>query len=171
MKNKHYQLIKEKYEKRGKDFTELFQTILSVADGIGLDKALKYLEKCVIEKRLAWINQNLKNIKKTGSPISDAYRIFFEVYLGLSVPKDGKIVEKTDKRIVMRWQNFCPVLEVCKKLGLDTRVICKKAYHQPVQAFLSKIHPKLKFKRNYQCIRPHATYCEEIIELEENKRD
>jgi len=75
--------------------------------------------------------------------------------------------EKQMPCIVIRWWNKCPVLEICKKLGLDTKEVCKKSYHQPAQTFLSRIDPRLKFDRNYEAIRPHSSYCEEIITLEE----
>lgn len=97
----------------------------------------------------------------------NGYRWFYEKYLGVSVPEDGEIVKLSDKRIVSRWWNPCPTLEACKKFGLDTRVVCKKAYHQPVQAFLMQLHPGLRFGRNYECLRPHTAYCEEIIFLED----
>jgi len=38
--------LKRKYEK-------LFQTILEASKTVGLEEALKYLEKCVIEKKTA----------------------------------------------------------------------------------------------------------------------
>ncbi|MFQ5867568.1 MAG: hypothetical protein ACE5IT_06195 [bacterium] len=167
MKDEYYGLILEKYQDKERDFGGLFQTILSIANEIGLEKALEYLERCVIEKRLAWLHDSLDKIKRTGDAVEDGYRIFYEKYLGISVPKDGEIVEKTDKKFVMRWWNHCPILEVCRKLGLDTRIVCKKSYHRPVQIFLSRINPKLKFDRNYDCIRPYSPYCEETITLEE----
>ncbi len=165
--DKHYRLIKQHYQKSKRDSTELFQIILSVADEIGLEKTLAYLEQCVTEKRLAWLNKNLEHLAKTGDPVFDGYRLFYEVYLGVSTPAEGEIVEKTEYKMVTRWWNRCPTLDVCQKLGLDTREICKKAYHKPVQEFLSQINPKLKFERNYESLRPHTTYCEEIIVLEE----
>ncbi len=165
--DKQYQLIKQHYQKSKGDTTELFQIILSVADEIGLEKALAYLEQCVIEKRLAWLNKNLATLDKTDDPVFDGYRLFYEIYLGVSTPTEGEIVEKSRHKMVTRWWNHCPTLEVCEKLGLDTREICKKAYHKPVQAFLSQLNPKLRFERNYDCLRPHTAYCEEIIVLEE----
>lgn len=167
MKDKYYWLILEKYRKKKQDFAQLFQAVLAVGEEIGLGKSLGYLERCVIEKRLAWLDENLGKIERTGDAVEDGYRIFYERYLGISVPKDGEVVDKTDKKMVMRWWNYCPVLEACKKFGLDTRVVCKKAYHKPVQIFLSRIDPKLKFDRNYDSIRPYTPYCEEIITLEE----
>jgi len=97
MENKYYQGILEKYKNKESDFGELFQTVLSIGDEIGLEKALGYLERCVVEKRLAWLDERL----------DDAYRIFYESYLGISVPKDGEVVDKTDKKMVMRWWNYC----------------------------------------------------------------
>jgi len=167
MEDKYYQSILEKYQKKESDFSGLFQAILAIGDEIGLERALGYLEKCVTEKRVAWLDGNLDKIERTGDAVEDGYRIFYGRYLGISVPRDGEIVEKTDKKLVMRWWNYCPVLEACKKFGLDTRVVCKKAYHRPVEVFLSRIDPKLRFDRNYERIRPYSPYCEEIISLEE----
>ena len=164
--DRHFQRIKEQYGKSNGDSTELFQTVLSVADEIGLEKALACLEQCVIEKRLAWLSQHLNTLDRTDDPVYDGYRLFYELYLGVSIPKDGTIVLKTEREMVTRWWNHCPTLEACNRLGLDTREICQKAYHRPVQEFLSQINPKLKFKRNYDCLRPHTAYCEEIIVLQ-----
>lgn len=164
--NDYYKRIQSIYKSAQGDSTALFQEILLVADEIGLDQSFAYLESCVIEKRIAWANQNLGNLKKTKQPIWDGYRWFYEVYLGLSIPEHGQIVEQSPLRIVSRWWNSCPTLIACQKLGLDTREICKKVYHRPVNAFLSQIHPNLRFERNYACIRPYVAYCQETIYLE-----
>ncbi|MCJ7646229.1 hypothetical protein MUO65_04935 [bacterium] len=50
--DQYYQLILEKYQYKESDFNGLFETVLSIADEIGLERALGYLERCVIEKRL-----------------------------------------------------------------------------------------------------------------------
>jgi len=52
MRDKYYQLILEKYQYKESDFNGLFETVLSIADEIGLERVLGYLERCVIEKRL-----------------------------------------------------------------------------------------------------------------------
>ena len=161
------QRLKTRYESARGDSTELFQEILRVSEEIGLDEALSILERCVTEKRLAWAKSHLGEMKQTGNPVLDGYRWFYEKYLGVSAPEDGKIVALSEKRIVSRWWNPCPTLEACKKFGLDTRVVCKKVYHQPVQVFLKQLHPGLRFGRNYECLRPYTAYCEEIIFLED----
>jgi len=167
MEEEYYRVILGKYGNKERDIDELFKAILSISDEVGLQRALGYLERCVIEKRLAWLDERLDRMERTGDVVEDGYRIFYEEYLGIGVPRDGEIVEKTDRKMVMRWWNYCPVLEACKKFGLDTKMVCKKAYHRPVEVFLSRIHPKLRFDRNYEHIRPYLAYCEEIISLEQ----
>lgn len=161
-----YQRIKQEYANFQGDSTGLFNEILAASNEIGMDEALAYLGQCVIEKRSAWLKANLDETVHENDPVTAGYKWFYEKYLRVSVPKDGEIIEHTEKRMVMRWWNPCPTLEACKKLGLDTRTVCKKAYEKPVQEFLKHIHPKLRFDRNYENIRPHADYCEEIILLE-----
>ena len=160
------QRIKYYYENSRGDATELFREILRASDEIGLDEALAILEQCVIERRLAWAQAHLAEAKMTGQPVSDGYRWFYETYLGLSVPEDGEIIERSENRIVSRWWNPCPTLEACQRFGLDTRVVCEKAYHRPVEELLKQLHPGLRFERNYECLRPYAAYCEEIISLD-----
>jgi hypothetical protein len=162
----YYERIQSKYLSAQGDSIALLQEVLSVADEIGLDQVIAYLENCVIEKRTAWVTRNLGNCKNTKQPVWDGFRWCYEVYLGLSIPEDGQIVEQSPLRIVSHWWNSCLTLDACRKLGLDTRDICKKAYHRPVNAFLVQIHPDLRFERNYACIRPYAAYCEGIIYLE-----
>jgi hypothetical protein len=166
-----YNFFKERieyyYENSQGDSTELFNEILRVSKEIGLGEALSILERCVTEKRIAWAKAHLAEMDLTGHPVLDGYRWFYEKYLGVSVPSDGEIIELSEKRILSRWWNPCPTLEACKKFGLDTRVVCKGAYHRLVQAFLEQLHPGLRFERNYECLRPHTTYCEEMILLED----
>ena len=87
--------IKDEY-RNGRDATRLFQTVLSVADDIGLDAALEILEQCVIVKRLAWLDGHLATLERSGNPLIDGYRIFYEEYLGISTEEDGEVVEEYD---------------------------------------------------------------------------
>ena len=143
----------------------LFQTVLAVADEISMGTALALLERCVVAKRTAWLAAYLPQIVQSGDALCDGYRLFYEDYLGLSVPEGGEIVRRTEREIVMRWWNPCPTLEACVRLGLDTRVICRRVYHQPAQAMLSRLDSRLRFERNYESLRPYVPYCEERIVL------
>lgn len=162
----HYQRIHTQYHNLRGDSTSLFKEIIEIANEIGIDTALGLLEQCCTEKRIAWAKDKISTFERSDNPVSDGYRFFYEKYLRAQIPRDGQIIEQTEDKIVSRWWNPCPTLEACQKLNLDTRVICKKAYHQPVTTLLKHIHPNLRFERNYQKIRPHAPYCEEIIYLD-----
>lgn len=135
---------------------------------IGLDSALELLEQCVFLKRRLWLKENFTGTTGGKDPVTEGYHWFYEKYLHVSLPQDGELVLSTPERLVARWRNPCPTLEACQKLGLDTRVVCFKAYHRPVQDFLSTIHTGLRFERNYDCIRPKADFCEEIILLDKS---
>ncbi|MFQ5832446.1 MAG: hypothetical protein ACE5H4_07080 [Candidatus Thorarchaeota archaeon] len=52
------------------------------------------------------------------------------------------------------------------EFGLETREVCKKAYHRPTQIFLSLLDKGISFDRNYDRIRPFSPYCEEIMTWE-----
>jgi hypothetical protein len=145
----------------------LFSEILHVSKELGLDETLSILERCVSEKRISWARAHHGEMKVTDQPVLDGFRLFHKKYLGLSVPEDREIVELSESRIVSRWWNPCPTLRACKKFGLDTRVVCKNAYHRPVQSFLQKLNQDLRFERNYDCLRPQTPYCEEMILLED----
>ena len=147
------------------DFVRLFEYVQVVGNELGKKKAWKLLEQSVTQRRIKWYQSSeLSNID--GTLVETAYELFFLHYLRIPADK-VPIVKKTDSKIVIKSYNFCPTLEACKILGLDTRFVCKNAYERPTQAFFSQIDPKLRFERNYECIRPHSEYCEEIIILDE----
>ena len=103
---------------------------------------------------------------KTPSAISteDIYEIFYLDFL--KVPKkDCKIIEMSEKRLITRCMNDCPILEISKELRIDTRRSCKQVSEGPCKFFLRKLNRKIVFERNYDHIRPYTEDCEEIITL------
>jgi tRNA(adenine34) deaminase len=160
-------LIRQAYLASKDNSTTLFQVLVNAADNIGIETALSILEKCVIQKRLSWLDRALPLFSRTRTPLMDAYRLFYLDYLGLSIPGDGQLVESSSTRLLMRWWNPCPTLDACQQFGLDTRIVCRLAYHLPVQVFLNAVDTRLRFDRNYAALRPYTPYCEEIITLQE----
>ena len=140
MEGQHPHIRQAYLDARG-DSLQLFQTVLAVAGEVGLDAALGSLERCVTAKRLAWMEGRLTQFVRTGDVLGDGYRLFYEDYLGLSIPQQGQIVARTERELTTRWWNPCPTLEACLRLGLDTRVVCRRAYHRPVQEMLSTFSP------------------------------
>jgi tRNA(Arg) A34 adenosine deaminase TadA len=76
---------------------------------------------------------------------------------------DLPILAESEGEIVWTSRNPCPTLEACRRLGLDTRIVCRRAYEKPTQAFLSTLDPELRFIRDYREIRSHASACAECI--------
>ncbi|MFQ5832447.1 MAG: hypothetical protein ACE5H4_07085 [Candidatus Thorarchaeota archaeon] len=91
------------YEEQTGDLQSLFRTVLQIAEEVGLNTALKHLEKCVIERRTRWIRENRDSLLRSQSPLDNAYRTFYEIYLQTSVPFDGEIVHRSDSELVTRW--------------------------------------------------------------------
>jgi len=82
--------------------------------------------------------------------------------MGLSV-QELPVISETADEIVRRSINQCPTLEAARRLGLDTRQVCRAIYEKSTQAFLSQLDPQLRFLRSYVEIRPYADHCKERI--------
>lgn len=125
-------------------------------------KSFRDIEKAVSRKRLNWWASH--EALKKGHPVSPHYAfecLFFD-YMGLT-RSDLPILSESDTEITWASQNPCPTLEACRRLGLDTRDVCRQAYEKSTQAFISQLDPQLRFTRSYTEIRPHAGICRESI--------
>lgn len=126
------------------------------------------LDKLADEKsrsRLEWFREG-NGFKATSSSsiIDDAYQLFL-TRLGITA-EDAPIIRRTENTIVIHSKNFCPTFEACKILNMDTRFVCRHLTENPTTELLRQLHPKLRFCRNYEKLRPHADFCEEMIVLE-----
>jgi tRNA(adenine34) deaminase len=82
-------------------------------------------------------------------------------------PDQAPIIMKTEKRLVFHSKNFCPTLEACKILDLDTRNVCKEVNEKPTDVLVKQLSDRLEFARNYEKLRPYCDYCEEMVILKE----
>lgn len=123
------------------------------------------LRNSILRSRLDWIERNRENIsgKLEGTDPEKAYRLLL-IRLGIS-EDEAPIVYKTDEKLVFHSCNFCPTLEACILLGLDTRIICRGLTEKPTDRMIKKINPRLRFTRNYNHLRPRCSECEEMIIL------
>jgi len=126
----------------------------------------KCIEERYIEKRNKWFNEKGLEIldKLEGTDVEKAYHLIL-LKLGIS-ENEAPVAMKSEKKIIFHSKNFCPTLEACKAIGLDTRKICKEITERPTEELIKKINPNLRFTRNYNRLRPYNIYCEEIIILE-----
>ena len=94
----------------------------------------------------------------------DVYRLFYLDYLG--VPEGHcEVVEVTDRSLVTRCTNACPILDLAGRLGRDTRVVRRKVSERGCRFFLWGLGSGIRFQRDYRTIRPHGPYCEETVTL------
>jgi hypothetical protein len=94
--------------------------------------------------------------------IERAYRVLLQK---LDIQEEqAPVVQKNERAVVFHSKNFCPTLEACTILGLDTRRVCRLYSEQSTDALVKQVDQRLSFSRNYEKIRPHTAYCEELIE-------
>jgi len=118
-----------------------------------------------VQRWLAWWETSRQALDLRGPLPRQAYTLVLLGYLGLD-PRTVPVVYEDDRTIIWRSPNFCPTLEACRRLDLDTRVVCRSAAEDSVQALIARLDPRLRFSRNYATgIRPYADYCEEQIVL------
>ena len=145
---------------------EKFEQLKKVCDGL-LSHA--ELADIITKRRINWLNEKLEEmlVKYDGlSPEEQAYNIIFFDHMKIN-PNHSKMVRISPTKIKIESYNFCPYLEASNKLKLDTRCVCKDVGEPSIQKMCEIIHPKLRFSRSYNNIRPcnSALYCEEYIEI------
>jgi hypothetical protein len=129
------------------------------------EAALDALNEDSVLRRTAWFNEHRAEFDfLSGDPLEAGYRLLLARF-GIT-PEQAPVVERTERRIVFHSKNFCPTLEACRRLGLDTRFVCKRLNERATDALIKLVDPRLTFSRNYEQLRPYAPYCEETITLE-----
>lgn len=128
------------------------------------EAALCALNEDSVQRRTAWFEENRSRFAfLSGDPLDSAYRLLLARF-GIP-PEEAPIMRKSDTMIVFHSMNFCPTLEACRMLGLDTRFVCKHLNEDATNRLIQKIDPRLRFSRNYDKLRPYSSYCEEMISL------
>jgi tRNA(Arg) A34 adenosine deaminase TadA len=113
-------------------------------------------------KRLQWYQREgpVERLK-SNDPLQMGYQLLL-AKLGIQ-EEDAPIVLEDSERLVFHSKNFCPTLEACRILRLDTRKICRLTNEGAMDALLKRMDARLSFRRNYRKLRPYEAYCEEII--------
>jgi len=145
------------------DIKQKFNFLLKIKN---LKQSIDALNQEVIDRRIQWLESNMYLIAQYKNlPLPEqAYRLIFFDHMNIA-SQYSQVVTSTENFIIIRSYNFCPYLEACRLLDLDTKFVCKKLCEKPFDRMVKYIHPRLKFSRNYNLIRPYVDYCEEYIEL------
>ena len=128
-------------------------------------KKLNIIEAEVAANRIGWFD-SLPPGERPPVEARPSPRLAFEMLFFRCIclrPEDLPVLKEDDEEIVWSSRNPCPTLEACRRLGLDTRVVCRAAYEKSTQAFVSRIDPQLRFLRDYKEIRPFSQHCRERI--------
>jgi tRNA(adenine34) deaminase len=131
------------------------------------DQILNELNDDSICRRTKWFQENRNNFHFISQNLLDSgYRLLLERF-GIT-SEEAPVIKKTDTEIVFHSMNFCPTLEACRILNLDTRRVCKKLNEISTDTLLKQIDSRLAFSRNYDKLRPYTEYCEEMISISED---
>lgn len=126
------------------------------------DCILEELNEDSIRRRTDWYHENKSRFSFiSGDPLHSGYRLLLERFR--IAPDEAPIVKETEKGFVFHSMNFCPTLEACRILGLDTRYVCRKMNENSTDVLLKQLDKRLCFSRNYDKLRPYSEYCEEMI--------
>lgn len=144
----------------------LFPSLLRLLGNINQMITIEELEDIIIGRRLKWFTEKKDLLKQYANlnPIECAFRFIYLDHLHID-PKDLEVIRVNPKKMIVRSYNWCPYLEACKRMGLDTKKTCGGINDYAFQVMIKLIDPKLKFSRNYDRIRPYSEFCEEYIEL------
>lgn len=130
------------------------------------DEDLKALNADSIARRTAWFCQNKAGLNIGDSHLLDtAHRLLITRFHAAEV--EMPVVNRTEKQITFHSMNFCPTLEACRILRLDTRHVCKLLNEESTDMLVKKIDSRLRFSRNYNNLRPYSSFCEESISIED----
>ena len=124
---------------------------------------VRELADLITQKRLAWLRGNRSLLSGDLGLAEAACRLLFIDEMQVS---EGVIVTRISENAVrIESRNFCPYLEACQRLGMDTRYVCKEIGEPSIVAFFQEIDPTLSFRRDYDKIRPHNDCCVEYLEV------
>jgi hypothetical protein len=126
------------------------------------DRQLSELNADSANRRIQWFKENKAAFDfLDGDAVTAGYKLLLKRFK--ITEAQAPIVAKSEHEVVFHSQNFCPTLEACKILDLDTREICSKLNENATDTLLKQVNPCLAFSRNYQKLRPYTDYCEEKI--------
>ena len=126
------------------------------------DAALAAMNADAVQRRMKWFCDNKNDFKFLSDDLPDSgYRLLLARF-GIT-EKEAPVVKKTESQIVFHSMNFCPTLEACRILRLDTRQLCRKLNEDATDKLVKQVDGRLTFSRNDEKLRPYADYCEEMI--------
>lgn len=127
------------------------------------------LNERITGKRLRWFEEHedeLRAIQEFGSlGLFVLIPYLYTGYMRINERDYDRFVWDDDDHgniyLEIHSRNFCPYLEACRELKLDTNIICNNVLEKPVQSVISLVSPRSRFYRGN--IRPYRDYCTEMV--------
>ena len=124
------------------------------------------LNKKLTEDRIQWFRENRDHLPfLQGELIDQGYELLLE--LNNSVYKMIPVTHREKNKIIIHWGAFCPTLEACKILNLDTKRVCRRLLCGVNDTLFKVLDPRLSHGINYDVLRPRYPYCEEYISFDD----
>jgi hypothetical protein len=161
------------FYKQGEHVTdpEIIRFILELRPAKSLSQSnrlhfLSTIERERIDRKEKWFDSNpeIAARRKNESFMEWIRRVYLIENLEISV-SDMDTLQITETILETSYHNKCPILAACEFLGLDTRIICKCAFHVPHLRLLKKLDSRLQYSRDYQNLRPHQPNCVDRVVL------
>lgn len=128
------------------------------------DEKLDHYNDESAKKRVEWFNDSRSSFTFINDdPVMSAYSLLL-CRFGIDTWQ-APVVRRNEQGITFHSMNFCPTLEACKILGLDTRHVCRRYNENSTDTLIKLVDKRLEFSRNYEKLRPYTDYCEEMIAL------
>ncbi len=129
------------------------------------DADLQALNDDSIARRTSWFLENKATLPiNPADPLGSAYCLLMTRFHATA--EEMPVVSTSGDSVTFHSMNFCPTLEACKILRLNTRQVCRCLNEASTNALVKQIDERLRFSRNYENLRPYADYCEETISLD-----
>jgi len=141
----------------------------AVGERIGMEEALKILERVQWEAGREWFKENgskldlITDDAKAGVVL--VRRAMKTLIPGPGVGRYQQVVEESQKRSVVRIGGWCPILEASKAVNMDGEVIYMSYVKPYIEAMVKSLNPKLSLSLTK--LRPKHDFYEFVIELEE----
>lgn len=122
----------------------------------------------ITRRRVKWFKDNGSEAleKYDGLPDHEkACRIIVYDHMKIKQDENSRIELVTNDFLILYSANFCPYLEACKLLGMDTVEVCRDIGEQSIQALAQLVNPMIVFGRDYDHLRPNKDFCWEYFML------
>lgn len=153
-------LVREYTPKEQRALEEKVALLQKIKDG---ELSMEEAAELITSRILGWLRDNIHLLNKNQPLPLAAYQLLvhrhMKIYRGITM----QMIKPTLMRAEA--ENFCPYLEACNMLDMDTREVCKEIGEPSIVAFMQEINPRLHFSRDYSHIRPHSKYCLEFVEV------